>query len=161
MTRRAIRELSAEGVSRAQIEHELFADMRYRGQSYELEVALTPRFIEEFHAAHQQTFGHSAPESPVEVVNLRLRSSASGPSVAPRKIAKKRRSHRRHVAQIDTLGRRQNSPRAGLFARDLGRGREARRVPLMIVELSSTSYVAPEFAMRVDDFGNLHLEMRA
>ena len=31
----------------------------------------------------------------------------------------------------------------------------------MIVELSSTSYVAPEFALRVDDFGNLHLEMRA
>ena len=49
--------------------------MRYRGQSYELEVALTPSFIEEFHAAHQQAFGHSSPESPVEVVNLRLRSS--------------------------------------------------------------------------------------
>jgi hypothetical protein len=30
----------------------------------------------------------------------------------------------------------------------------------MIVELSSTSYVSPEFAMRVDDYGNLHLEMR-
>ncbi len=32
--------------------------------------------------------------------------------------------------------------------------------PLIIVELSSTSYVAPDFAMRTDDYGNLHLEMR-
>ena len=30
--------------------------------------------------------------------------------------------------------------------------------PAMIVELSSTAYVAPEFTMRTDDFGNLHLE---
>ena len=50
--------------------------MRYRGQSYEIEVALTPRFIADFHGAHRRTFGHCAPGSPVEVVNLRLRASA-------------------------------------------------------------------------------------
>jgi 5-oxoprolinase (ATP-hydrolysing) len=33
------------------------------------------------------------------------------------------------------------------------------RGPLVVVELSSTAYVAPEFILRVDDFGNLHLEM--
>ena len=31
--------------------------------------------------------------------------------------------------------------------------------PLVVVELSSTGYVAPEFTLRADDFGNLHLEM--
>ncbi len=158
MTRRAIRELSTEGISRSQIEHELFADMRYRGQSYELEVALTPRFIEEFHSAHQKTFGHSTPDSPVEVVNLRLRSSASGPSVAPRKIGKNAKSPG-PVAHIDTLvGDKVH--RVQVYSRDdLGAGVKLAG-PLIVVELSSTTYVAPEFAMRVDDFGNLHLERR-
>ena len=158
MTRRAIRELSAEGVSRAQIKHELFADMRYRGQSYELEVALTPRFIEEFHIAHQKTFGHSSPDSPVEVVNLRLRSSAAGPSIAPRKIARRAKSPA-PVARIDTVVG-DKVRRLPIYSRDdLGAGAKIPG-PLVVVELSSTSYVAPEFAMRVDDFGNLHLEMR-
>jgi len=158
MTRRALRELSAEGVSRSQIEHQLFADMRYRGQSYELEVALTPRFIEEFHSTHQKTFGHSSPDSPVEAVNLRLRSSASGPSVAPRTIARSAKSPA-PVARIDTLvGDRVR--RVQVYSRDDLAGAKLQG-PSIIVELSATSYVAPEFLLRVDDFGNLHLEMRA
>ena len=113
MIKRATRELASEGAARAQIKHELFADMRYRGQSYELEVALTPRFIEEFHASHEKTFGHSSPDSPVEAVNLRLRSSAPGPATGPHKIAKNTKAPT-PIAQIRHAGRRQNSPRADL-----------------------------------------------
>jgi len=158
MIRRAIEELSAEGVSRAQIAHELFADMRYRGQSYELEVMLTPRFIEEFHVAHQKTFGHSSPDAPVEVVNLRLRSSASGPGAGLRKIAKSAKSPAR-VGQISTLVE-DKVRHVPIYRRDdLGAGAKLNG-PLIIVELSSTSYVAPQFAMRLDDYGNIHLERR-
>jgi N-methylhydantoinase A len=32
--------------------------------------------------------------------------------------------------------------------------------PAIIAELSATAYVAPEFSLRCDDYGNLHLEMR-
>jgi N-methylhydantoinase A/oxoprolinase/acetone carboxylase beta subunit len=32
--------------------------------------------------------------------------------------------------------------------------------PMVITELSATAYVSPEFALRCDDFGNLHLETR-
>jgi N-methylhydantoinase A len=158
MKKRSVRELSAEGVTPSRIEHELFVDMRYRGQSYELEVALTPRFIEAFHNLHHQTFGHSSPDSPVEVVNLRLRSSAAGPMTAPRKIARKSKlpTPMAHIATLVGAKRR----RVPVYARDdLGAGVRIAG-PLMIVELSSTSYVAPEFAMRADDYGNLHLEMR-
>jgi N-methylhydantoinase A len=159
MTKRATRELSAEGISPAQIEHELFADMRYRGQSYELEVALTPGFIEEFHASHRRTFGHSSPDSPVEVVNLRLRSSAPGPSIAPRKIARSTKTPV-PVGRIDTLVE-DKIRRVPIYSRDdLGAGAKLAG-PLVVVELSSTSYVAPEFAMRVDEFGNLQLEARS
>jgi N-methylhydantoinase A/oxoprolinase/acetone carboxylase beta subunit len=159
MTLRAIRELSAEGVSRAQIERALFVDMRYRGQSYELEVALAPHFIEDFHASHRRTFGHSSPDSAVEVVNLRLRASASGPAAAPRKITKKTNSPS-PIARINVLVG-SSLHRVPVYSRDELGGGVKIKGPLIVVELSSTSYVSPEFAMRADNFGNLHLERRA
>jgi len=157
LTKRAARELAGEGVSALQLEHELFVDVRYRGQSYELEVALTPGFVEAFHRAHQQTFGHSSPDAPVEVVNLRLRSSAQAPDTAPKKIARKRSPS--PIAQSSTLvGTKPR--RVPIYARD-DLGAVARIAgPLIIVELSSTSYVSPEFRMSADDYGNLHLELR-
>lgn len=56
-----------------------FADMRYVGQAYELEVPVPDRFspqalsiiVRAFHEKHQQVYGHSSPEERVEFVNLR------------------------------------------------------------------------------------------
>jgi hypothetical protein len=45
-----------------------------------------------------------------------------------------------------------------VFARDsLGAGARLRG-PTIVVELSATVYVAPEYTLRVDDYGNLHVE---
>ena len=52
-------------------------------------------------------------------------------------------------------GRERSVP---IYDRDsLGAGARIRG-PIVVVELSSTTYVAPEFTLRVDDFGNLQLE---
>ena len=157
MLTRARRELAAEGARPAQIRSELFADVRYRGQSYEIEVRLTPRFAAEFHAAHRRTFGHAAPEAAVEVVNLRLRATAPGAVAAPERLARsyRRPSSARRV-QVLTGGRTRTVP---VYARDeIGTGARIRG-PAIVVELSATAYVAPEFTLRADGFGNLHLEV--
>ena len=156
MAARAARELIAERARPERIRHELWADMRYRGQSYELAVAVTPRFVADFHAAHRRTFGHSAPDAPVEVVNLRIRSSAVEHAIAPVRIAKGR-GRPAPLSRIAALvgDRLRTIP---VYARDdLGAGHRIAG-PCVIVELSTTAYVAPEFRLRVDDFGNLHLE---
>lgn len=67
-------EVRAEGVSDNKISLEPLLDLRYRGQSYELTVPLTPNFTVAFHAAHRQAYGHSEEGRPVEIVNLRLRA---------------------------------------------------------------------------------------
>jgi N-methylhydantoinase A/oxoprolinase/acetone carboxylase beta subunit len=154
LVRRARAELGAEGART--IRHELWADMRYRGQSYELEIAFTPRFIADFHSTHRRTFGHSSSSAAVEVVNLRIRAFAGESVVRPKRIA-------RHAGKptpassgrVLVGGREQSVP---IYDRDsLGAGAHLRG-PLVVVELSSTAYVAPEFDLRVDDFGNLQLE---
>ncbi|HEY6420713.1 MAG TPA: hydantoinase/oxoprolinase family protein [Candidatus Binataceae bacterium] len=156
MLRRARAELKREGARPASIKFALSADLRYRGQSYELEVALTPRFAADFHAAHRRTFGHATPGAPIEVVNLRLRATAGESFARPERVAR-RRGKPAPIARAPVLvgGALRSTP---IYERDsLGAGARLRG-PLIIVELSSTAYVAPEFAMRVDDFGNLHLE---
>ena len=153
---RAKSELLAEGGKASAFEAQVRLDMRYLGQSYELEVPFNANFKAAFHTAHHRTFGHSAPEASVEVVNLRLRASAAD-ALPP--IVKISRQHgaAAPIAHTDVLvGSRER--RTPVFARDsLGAGARIRG-PAVVVELSATAYVAPEFTMRVDDYGNLHLE---
>jgi len=155
---RARAELVAQGAPAAAIRNQLSADLRYRGQAYEIEVTLGPRFIADFHAAHHRTFGYAAPEAPVEVVNLRLRAIANGPRVGAARIA-------RAAARLTPTGRIRASVGGAMrevpvYAREaLGAGARVAG-PAIIVELSATAYVAPEFTLRSDDFGNLHLEAR-
>jgi N-methylhydantoinase A len=154
LVRRARAELAAEGATT--IRHELWADMRYRGQSYELEIALTPRFIADFHSAHRRTFGHSSASAAVEVVNIRIRAVAGESNSRPKRIAR-RAGKPAPVSNGRVLvrGRDRTVP---IYDRDsLGAGARLRG-PMVVVELSSTAYVAPEFTLRVDDFGNLQLE---
>jgi len=153
---RARRELAGEGASRSAFAAEVHLDMRYRGQSYELEVRLTRDFKDAFHAAHRRTFGHSASEAAVEVVNLRLRASAADEPPSMAKIVHQRGAASPLARTEVLVGSRQR--RAPVFARDsLGAGARIRG-PAIVVELSATAYVAPEYTLRVDDYGNLHLE---
>jgi N-methylhydantoinase A len=163
MLARARRELAAEGARRTQIRVALFADARYRGQSYEIEVPLTARFAAAFHASHRRTFGYAAPEAAIEVVNLRLRATAPGAAAAPERLARGHRTPapmRRIEVVIGERGaggpaRTANVP---VYARAaIGAGARIRG-PAIVVELSATAYVAPEFTLRADGFGNLHLE---
>jgi N-methylhydantoinase A len=47
-----------------------------------------------------------------------------------------------------------------VYARDAIGARTRLAGPMVITELSATAYVSPEFTLRCDDFGNLHLETR-
>jgi len=57
------------------------ADLRYRRQAYELTLPIADgpitcgtldRLAADFHAKHEQTYGHANREEPVQLVNLRL-----------------------------------------------------------------------------------------
>ncbi len=154
LVRRARAELGAEGASA--IRHELWADMRYRGQSYELEIALTPRFVADFHSAHQDAFGHSSASTAVEVVNIRVRAVAREAAAGPKRIARQiGKPAPISSGRVLVGGRERTVP---IYDRgSFGAGARVRG-PIVVVELSSTAYVAPEFTLRVDDFGNLQLE---
>jgi N-methylhydantoinase A len=156
MIARASAELRAHGAEKSAIKIDLRADVRYRGQSYEIEVQLGPKFAADFHQAHRQTFGYAAPDSPIEVVNLRLRASAAGPAIKPARIANATGKPIPDSTTNVIVGASQR--RVPVYARDaIGAGARIAG-PAIIVELSATAYVAPEFTLRCDDYGNLHIE---
>jgi N-methylhydantoinase A len=55
------------------------ADLRYRGQSFELTVALQPGLAEAFHRAHESRYGYADRARPVELVAVRTVEIRPGP----------------------------------------------------------------------------------
>lgn len=83
MEMRAHALLVEEGVGEDDIVQIRSFDMRYAGQSHELEVNLEGRTlnpatiagaVEAFHAKHETTYGFSRPSEKTEIVNLRVKS---------------------------------------------------------------------------------------
>ena len=69
--------MKAEGFTPNQLKIDRSLDMRYEGQSYELNIPYftetrTHALVQKFHAAHDQRFGYARTDAPVEIVNLRL-----------------------------------------------------------------------------------------
>lgn len=60
--------------------HQSLADLRYRGQSFELTVQLESleTLEKSFHELHEQLYGYRMSDQPVELVNLRLVATVDG-----------------------------------------------------------------------------------
>lgn len=71
---RAREEMSGEGAEEA-VRLDARLAMRYRGQSWELEVPFGEDPEASFHARHRRAYGHADPEAETEIVSLRLRST--------------------------------------------------------------------------------------
>ncbi len=59
------------------------ADLRYRGQSFELTVALQPALADAFHRAHDERYGYADPSREIELVAVRTADVEAGPSLTP------------------------------------------------------------------------------
>jgi N-methylhydantoinase A len=60
------------------------ADLRYRGQSFELTVALGPELEQRFHGAHEERYGYADRRRQVELVAVRTARVVPGPELALR-----------------------------------------------------------------------------
>ena len=82
--------LAAQGHDAA-AECNLSCDMRYVGQSYEIEVALLPEWLADsdaaaveqaFHLAHEKLYDFHDPDGEIELVNVRLSAIGAGPVIS-------------------------------------------------------------------------------
>ena len=77
LEQRGREDLRREGIAEAQTSIERYLDLRYVGQSYELQVEYEGDLaaaVAGFHDAHERRFGYSDPNERVQVVNVRLKA---------------------------------------------------------------------------------------
>ncbi|HEY7296260.1 MAG TPA: hydantoinase/oxoprolinase family protein, partial [Dehalococcoidia bacterium] len=148
------------------VSYERSLDMRYVGQSYEVDVpidGLDPRaWAARFHAAHAARYGHGHPDRAVEIVNARLRLRVPGQRVSPA------HTNAREVAgALESPGGAPSTaaqvwfgrPIATAIVRRLDLGPRANlHGPAVIVQMDTTTVLNPGWAARSDAAGNLILE---
>ena len=140
------------------------ADMRYRGQSFEVETELdaaaieagdVDSFADAFHAAHQRLYYHSDPGAPVQVINLRLVAvgRTPKPGFAPEAEREGGAEPERRIPVYAGGARRQ----VPLFLRHRLRPGDRIQGPAVVAQEDTTLCVADGFTGRVDGYRNLLL----
>jgi N-methylhydantoinase A len=154
------KQMRAEGFSDAAIRIHRSLDVRYSGQSYELNVPFTRDFVSAFHRAHEKRYGYFDRARACEVVNIRARFTGRTPKPSLPKLPPGGSSPARAlVAKTHVLfhGRRKLT---SIY--DRSRLRAGNRIlgPSIVTEYSATSLIPPEWSGRVNRNGNLILEPR-
>ncbi len=140
----------------------LSADMRYLGQSFEIETPVEAAWFREgdaalvrraFHREHNRLYGHADEEAGVQMISLRLVISGTTPKppLNPIAVATDPAKPRFHVEGWFS-GR---SWVTGVYHRaDLAAGHRLRG-PAIVAQDDTTTVVPPAFDVLVDRFGNL------
>jgi len=128
------------------------ADIRYKGQSYELNVPWNPRNpAAPFHREHARVYGYATPQREVEVVTLRVRARRkSAQPVLKREPSSKHQPQARRV----WLGEWKTVP--ALHRSQIGERRSDG--PALVLDYGSTTLVPQGWSYRVDRAGNLVVE---
>lgn len=145
-------------------ESRFLADLRYVGQAFELTVpaggeALADLSVlaERFHEEHRQTYGHKAPDQPVELVNLRV--MARGPTVeeaagVPRTVPQ---ASKRASSRPACFGPRHGSLHTRILRDRSLLGPKGVAGPLIIEEYDTTILAPPGWTARLTEGGDVLL----
>ncbi|WP_134495287.1 hydantoinase/oxoprolinase family protein [Microvirga pakistanensis] len=142
----------------------LSADMRYAGQSFEIEVPLDSEWIannnveairDAFHAAHERLYAYRDIEAEVHIVNLRTVVTASGPkpelAIAPLVEGSAQPTREAAVVFDGT------PTTAGLYLRDDLKPGQTFVGPAIVLQSDTTSCIPAGFKAQVDAWGNIQL----
>jgi len=160
--------MDRDGVAAQDVACFYSADLRYRGQSFELNVPLpedaldrgTARALSQrFHAAHEQRYGYAAPGQPLDLVTLRLRAEGRTPAPQFAKWAPKAKPAGGSLARVcfpgigwtDCACRAEGALEAG----------EALDGPALVTRAESTFLLAPGERLRVDPSGHFLVDVPA
>ncbi len=159
MERIARARLRREGFGPARQRHERLLAMRYKGQSFELELkAGKGNYSGDFHRAHAARYGYSEVNNTVEIVSARLASSGLTKQSAQKRIsaagsARVAKPARHTVAYF--AGKR---IRVRVYQREALLAGMKFKGPAIVTEYSATTLIPPGASARVDQFANLIID---
>lgn len=155
---RGLEEFAAEGLKGTALRS---IDIRYRRQGYELNLTYDPSAPEQsiaaFHQLHQQRYGFSDPEMPVEIVNLRLRMTSAGEPYKPhqKELIPGDGSAALYAERTIVFDGSPHSSR--IYKREALVPGDTIQGPAMITEYTSATLLPPDCSAHVDGYSNLIL----
>ena len=159
---RAENEMKPEGFTPDQLKIDRSLDMRYEGQSYELNIPYFTEtgaqvLVQRFHTAHDQRFGYARTDAPVEVVNLRLTATGATdkPPIQPLPLVGADPSEAFTVQNCVVF--EGEALTTDFYRREALRPGNQIVGPAVITEFSATTVIPPNFAAVVDVYQNLVL----
>ena len=141
------------------------ADLRYRGQSYEIDTNLEAQWIEEgninkianaFHLAHEKIYEHSDKKAEIQVINLRM-VIIGEPKKPEFKPFDKKVSAVQSSQEI-TVFENGNANPGKIYKRSEMRAGDKILGPAVIIQDDCTTCVPTAFDVLVDGYGNLIIE---
>ena len=164
---RAENEMETEGFTPNQLKVNRSLDMRYAGQSYELNIPYAATkdasgadirtLVEKFHAAHAQRFGYARTDAPAEVVNLRLTAigETDKPPIQPKPLVDADAAGA-YTAQARVIFEGE-AHLTDFYRREALRPGNRIVGPAIVTEFSATTVIPPNFSAVVDAYQNLIL----
>lgn len=137
---------------------QIFFDLRYVGQAYELSVPSSDDPVAAFHAAHQHRYGYCDLNRQIEIVNVRVRMIVHSPSLeVEAKPCKAGDGFQAVVGEHSIFDRGWH--RGRLYARSELKPGDCLSGPAVIFEYTATTYLPPSATANVDGFSNLVIEV--
>lgn len=172
LTRQARAEFLADGFQDSELRVDYFLDLRYQGQGYELTIPLAPGaeiteaaladLRRSFDELHEQLYGHSAVNQPVEAVNYRARITVSVPkfTLEPEPlVGGLPASALAGTRQVCFSAARGYEPCPIYDRRRLQPGQQVRG-PAIVDQFDSTTVILPGQTATVDGYRNLIIRSR-
>jgi N-methylhydantoinase A len=159
-------QLKAQNVPDELIEIQWSADIRYQGQSYELNTPVTRKepltradiaeVIARFHELHHRIYAYGSPAETVEFINLRVGAIGKVP-----KVSFARLEQAIGDASVARKGSRSvyypahGFVETAVYERDRLRPGHVVEGPCLVEEIASTTVITPGAAGAVDGYGNI------
>lgn len=165
-----IRQLRMERVKDEHISLLWSADLRYKGQSYEINTPVQrvessmesiQAILDRFHELHQRFYSYSEPQETVEFINLRVRAIGRTPEVRLAPRAGQAGAHSRAIkgkraVYFEGIG----MVEVPIYDRELLHAGHTFRGPCLIEERISATVMPQGCSASVDQFGNIIISLR-
>lgn len=159
MEAQGVEALRREGFSRSKQKHERSLAVRYKGQSFELQIKTTRgNIVAAFHRAHRARYGYAQEKNVVEIVSARVRSSG---------LVHRPKTHRQRISAAKALVRahdftesylEESKSRVPVYRREELSAGDRLRTPCVVTEYSGTTLIPGGVQTTVDAYANLVLE---
>lgn len=131
------------------------ADLRYRGQGFELNLLLTKNLLRDFEQEHRKRYGYIHEQREIEIVTLRLRAVVKPTAQMRMPVSKATQRSRGESPSESDVYFNGKKTAAKIYAREALQVQKKYRGPAVVTEYSATTVVPPGKTFVVDQAGNL------